>query len=116
MVGLALLGLLARTVGRDDQSYVGQSASILLVLLALLCGGALTLVLTLGLAPVPTTAEDHPDHLLAKGMVCGNVEQVTGGTGLHTAELVDQGLAGCSREEHANDVRVDDTRKGVTPL
>ena len=50
VVRLALLGLLARTIGYGDQSRVGRSAPILLVLLAPLCGGALVLVLTLGLA------------------------------------------------------------------
>ena len=49
-------------------------------------------------------------------MVRGNVDQVVGGMGLQTAELVDQGLIGCPREEHADDVRVDDIRKGVTLL
>ena len=78
-----------------------------------MCGGALTLVLMLGLVPVLTTAEDHPNCLLAGGLVCGDVEQVTGGTGLLTAKLVDQGLTGCPRMERADDVRVDDIRKGV---
>jgi len=73
------------------------------------------LILVLGLALVSTTAEDCPKHLLARGVVCGMVEQVVGGTGLHTAELVDQRLVGCSREERTDDVRVDDTRKGVAP-
>ena len=49
-------------------------------------------------------------------MVCGDVEQVTGGTGLRTAELVDQGLTGCPREERADVVCVNDIRKGVAPL
>ena len=74
MVRLALLGLLARVVGHGDQSWVGRSTPILFVLLALLCGGALALVLMLGLAPVPTAAEDRPNRLLAGGMVCGDVE------------------------------------------
>ena len=74
------------------------------------------MVLMLGLAPVPNAAEDRPNRLLARGIVCGDVEQVVGGTGLHIVELVDQGLAGCSREEHADDIRVDDTRKGVALL
>ena len=39
-----------------------------------------------------------------------------GGLGLQTAELVDQGLAGCPREEHADDVHVNDIRKGVAPV
>ena len=74
------------------------------------------MVLTLGLAPVPTTTKDHPDHLLTRGVVHRDVEQVVGGTGLHTAELVDQGLAGCPREESADDVRVDEIRNGVALL
>ena len=71
------------------------------------------MILTLGFALVPASIEDRPDCLLAGGMVSGDVEQVTGGTGLHIAELVDQGLAGCPREERADDVRIDDIRKGV---
>ena len=74
------------------------------------------MVLALGLAPIPATAKDRSDRLLAGGVVRGDVEQVTGGTGFHTAELVDQGLTHCPREEHADDVRVDDIRKGVALL
>ena len=74
------------------------------------------MVLTLGLALVPASTKDHSDRLLMGGVVRGDVEQVAGGTGLHTAELVDQGLAGCYREESADDVHVDDIRKGVAPL
>ena len=86
---------------------------ILLVLLAPLCGGAFALVLMLGLAPASATAKDCSDHLLAGGMVRGDVEQVTGGMGLQTAKLVDQGLTGCPEEERADDVRVNDIRKRV---
>ena len=71
------------------------------------------MVLALGLAPVPTIAEDRLDRLLAGGMVRGDVEQVVGGTGLQTTELMAQGLTGCPREEHADDVRINDIRKGV---
>ena len=74
------------------------------------------MVLALGLAPVLTAAEDRPDRLLSGGVVCGDVKQVAGGTGLHIAELVDQGLAGCPGEEHVDDVRIDNIRKGVTLL
>ena len=35
---------------------------------------------------------------------------------LQAAKLMDQGLAGCPEEECADDVRVDDIRKGVAPL
>ena len=71
------------------------------------------MALVLGLALVLTTTEDRPDCLLVRGMVCGNVEQVAGGTGLHIAKLVDQGLIGYPREECTNGARVDDIRKGV---
>ena len=39
-----------------------------------------------------------------------------GGTGLHIAELVDQGLVGCPREERTDDVSIDDIRKRVALL
>ena len=74
VVRLALLGLLAHTIGHSDQSGVGRSAPILLVIFAPLRGGALALVLALGLAPILSAAEDHPEYLLAKGVVCGDVE------------------------------------------
>ena len=82
VVGLALLGLLDRATSHGDQIRVGRSALILLVLLAPLCGGALVLVLALGLAIVPAFVEELSDRLLAGGMVCGGVKQVAGGTGL----------------------------------
>ena len=113
VVGLSLLGLLARMIGHGDQSGVGQSTSIPLILFAPLHGGALVLVLALGLALAPASTKDRSDRLLAGGMVRGDVKQVAGGTGLQTAELVDQGLTGCPGEERANDVYVDDIRKVV---
>ena len=78
VVGLTLLGLLAHVIGHGDQSGVGWLASILLVFFAPLCGGALILVLMLGLALVLASAKDRSDCLLARGVVQGNVEQVTG--------------------------------------
>jgi len=74
------------------------------------------LVLMLGIALVPASIEYCSDRLLAGGVVHGDVKQVTGGMGLQIAKLVDQGLIGCLGEERANDVRVDDIRKGVAPL
>ena len=74
------------------------------------------MVLALGLALVSDSTKDRSDRLLAGGVVRGDVEQVAGGTGLHTAKLVDQGLVGCPGEEHADDDRVNDLRKGVAPL
>ena len=82
VVRLALLGLLARAISHGDQRDVVQSASIIFVLLAPLCGGALVLVLTLGLAIVLASTKDRSDRLLAGGVDRGDVAQVTGGTGL----------------------------------
>ena len=65
-------------IGHDDQSGVGQSALILLVLFAPLHGG----VLALGLALVSASAKDCSDRLLTGGVVRDDVEQVAGGTRL----------------------------------
>ena len=113
VVGLDLLGLLARMIGRGDQSGVGLPAPILLVLFAPLREGALVLVLAFGLALVPASTKDCSNRLLTGGVVRGDVEQVAGGLGLQAAKLMDQGLAGYPREEHADNVHVDDIRKGV---
>ena len=82
MVGLTLLGLLAHTIGHGDQSGVGRSAPIIRVLFSPLRGGALALVLAFGLALVLASTKDRSDRLLARGVVRGNIEQVTGGMGL----------------------------------
>ena len=71
-----LLGLLAHAISRDDHHGV-----VRLALLAPLCGGALVLVHALGLSFVLASAENHSDRLLTRGVVSGDVEQVTGGTG-----------------------------------
>ena len=110
VAGLALLGLLAHTIGRGDQSRVGRSAPILLVLFAPLRGGALVLVLALGLVLVSASTKDRSDCLLTGGMVHGDIEQVVGGPGLQTTKLVNQRLTGSSREERADDVCIDDIR------
>ena len=116
VVRQALLGLLARVISRGDQRGVGRSTPIVLVLFAPLCGGALILILVLGLALILASVEDRSDRLLIEGMVHSDVEQVTGGSGLQTAKLVDQGLTGCPREDCTDDVCVDDIRKGVASL
>ena len=116
VVGLALLGLLTRPINHGDQGWVGRSALILLALLPLLYRGDPSLVLALGLALAPTTAEDRLNCLLAGGVVRGDVKQVVGGMGLQTAKLVGQGLTGCPREECADGIRVNNIRKGVAPL
>ena len=116
VVRQALLGLLAHANSCGDQRGVGLLAPILLVLLAPLHGGDLILVLVLGLALVPAPVEDCSNRLLAGGMVRGDIEQVMGGPGLQAAKLVNQRLTGCPREERADDVCVDDIRKGVALL
>ena len=89
VVEQALLGLLAHVIGRGEQCVVGRLASILLVLFAPLCGGAHVLVLALGLALVLASTKDRSNHLLAGGVVHGDVKQVTHGLGFQTAKLVD---------------------------
>ena len=89
VVRQALLGLFAHAISLGDQRGVGRSASILLVLFAPLCGGALILVLTLGLAIVLASTKVCFDCLLVGGVVRGDVEQVVGGMGLQAAKLVD---------------------------
>ena len=74
------------------------------------------MVCALGPAFVLASVEDCSNRLLAKGVVRGDIEQVAGGMGLQAAKLVDQGLAGCPREECTDDVRVDDIREGVASL
>ena len=74
------------------------------------------MVLTLGLALVPASVEDRSDRLLARDVVHGDVVQVARGSGLETAKLVDQGLTGCPGKERADNIRVDNIRKGVAPL
>ena len=74
------------------------------------------MVPALGLAFVLASIEYRSDRLLAGGMVSGDVEQVTGGTGFQAAKLVDQGLAGHPREECTDDVRVNDIREGIASL
>ena len=46
---LVLLGLRAQVIGRSDRRGVSRSAAILSVLFSPLCGGALVLILALGL-------------------------------------------------------------------
>ena len=63
------------------------------------------MILALGLALVLAFVDDRFDRLLVGGVVHGDVEQVAGGIGLQ--------IANCPREERADDVRVNDIKKGV---
>ena len=74
------------------------------------------MVLVLGLTFVLASIEDCSDHLLGRGVVCGDVEQVTGGMGFQAAKLVDQGLTGRLGEGCADDVFIIDIREGVASL
>ena len=74
------MGLLVHAISYGDQRGVVWSAPILFVLLAPLSGGAFVWIHALKLAFVSASAEDRSDRLLARGMVAGNVEQITGGT------------------------------------
>ena len=74
------------------------------------------MVHVLGLAFVLASVEDCSDHLLVRGVVSGDVDQVTGGSGLQASKLVDQRLTGCPGEECVDDVRVDDIREGFASL
>ena len=67
VVQKALLGLLVHVISRGDQRGVGRSTMIFLVLFAPLHGGALVLILALGLAFVPAFIEERSDHLQARG-------------------------------------------------
>ena len=74
VVRQALLGLLAYAISPNNQCGVVRSASILFILLAPLCGGALVLVRVLGLAFVLASVEDRSDRLLTEGVVSGDVK------------------------------------------
>ena len=74
-------GLPGCAISHGDQCGAVRSVPILLVLLAPLRGGALVLVCALGLAFAPASAKDCSDHLLARVVVSGDIEQVTSGTG-----------------------------------
>ena len=67
------------------------------------------MILALGLALVSASIKDRSNCLLT-GVVHGDVEQVVGGLGLQTTELVDEGLTGCLLEECTDDICVNDIR------
>ena len=92
VVRQSLLGLPGCAISRGDQRSVVRPTPILLVLLAPLSGGAFVRIYALGFELVLASAKDRFDCLLARGMVGGDVEQVTGGTSFQAAKLVDQGL------------------------
>ena len=69
------------------------------------------MVLVLGLAFVLASIEDRSDRLLSRGMVSGDVEQVTGGMGLQGAKFV-VGLQTERRKMGVQEVRSDSGLKG----
>ena len=64
MAQRVLLGLLARVISRGDQRGVGRSAVIFSVLFPPLRGGALVLILVLGLAFAPVSIGVRRDQRL----------------------------------------------------
>jgi hypothetical protein len=64
----------------------------------------------------PTISEDHPDRLLARGVVRGNVQELTSGARLAATELVKEKLAGAPREKCVDDFCVDDVRERIALL
>ena len=78
---MSLLKWSGHAISYGNQRGVVQSAPILFVLLAPLCGGALVVVCALGLGFVSDPVEDCSGHFLAGGVVSGDVKQVAGGTG-----------------------------------
>ena len=81
VVRQSLLGLPGCVISCGDQRGVVRPAPMLPILLAFLSGGAFVWIHVLGLAFVPVSAKDCSDCLLTRGMVGGNVEQITGGAG-----------------------------------
>jgi hypothetical protein len=49
-------------------------------------------------------------------MVLGDVQELAGGVWLPVAELVNKGLAGGPRDEHIDDVCIDDVRERIALL
>jgi hypothetical protein len=60
--------------------------------------------------------ENGPDHLLARGMPCGDVENLLRGLWLVMVELMHQGSAVCAGLEHRNDVGIVDLWEFMTLL
>ena len=88
----------------------GQKRALtpLLVLLhARTVGGAFVGVL-ISLRLAFEAVENHPDHLLARGMAGGDVEKLLGGSWALTSQLVHGGLTGGSIQESSYDVGVGD--------
>ena len=52
--------------------------------------------------------ENCPDHLLAQGVTSGNVEELLGSSWTLMSQLMNQGLAGGTRQEGSYDIGVSD--------
>ena len=71
-------------------------------------------LLPFGLAFV--AVEDGSDCFLARGVTCGDVKELLGGSRILASELANQGLAGGPREECPNDVGIGDVGQRVSLL
>ena len=82
-------------------------APLLVLLLTGMVGGAFAGILVL-LCLALETVEDRSDHLLARGVAGGDVEELLGGSWALMSQLVNQGLAGGPRHESSYDVGIGD--------
>ena len=80
---------------------------LLVVLLVGAVGGAFTGILVL-LHLALGTVENCSNHLLARGMAGGDVEELLGGSRALTSQLVNQGLAGGPKQESSYDIGIGD--------
>jgi hypothetical protein len=113
VVGLALS--LAHVVSRRDRVGVGATPILLLPFFLALRRGPPPSP-SLSIAFGPTVGEDHPDRLVAGGVVRGDVQELASGARLPAAKLVNDGLAGGPKEDCTDDICINDVREGIALL
>ena len=79
-----------------DSSHERALVPLLVLLLVVAVGGAFVGVL-IPLCLALGAVKNCPDHLLARGVAGGNVEELLGGSRALTSQLVNQRLAGGPR-------------------
>jgi len=91
----------------------GHERALALLLLVLLFGGTVGGAFANVLVP-PCLAieaiEDRSDRFFARGVAGGNVQELLGGSRALTSQLVNQRLAGGSRQESPYNIGIDDVR------
>ena len=90
-------------------------APLLVLLFVGMVGGAFTGVLV-PLFLALRAVKNCPDHLLARGMAGGDVEELLGGSRTLMSQLVNRGLVGGPRQESSYDVGVGDVGQLVALL